>query len=43
MFRALYGTRPLVEHSQKISAAICVRNILLDLKDKKFDKNFDLN
>lgn len=43
MFRPSYGKRPLVETSQKISAAICVRNFLFELKDKAIEKNFDLN
>ena len=43
MFKANNGTRPLVEHSQKIGAAICVRNFLLDMKSRAIDKSFNLN
>lgn len=42
MFQPSYGKRPLVENSQKISAAICVRNFLFDLKGMVIGRNFDL-
>jgi hypothetical protein len=35
-----YGKRPIIEESQKISAAICVRNYLFDVKQ---GKDFNLN
>lgn len=45
MFRIVFGARPIVEESQRISAGVCVRNYLLVVKEHALigDKRFDLN
>ena len=43
MFKLLYGKRPLIEESQKISASICVRNYLLERSIPIVSRKLDLN
>ena len=43
MFSLRYGKRPVVEESQKISAAICVRNYLFERSIPIFPHRINLN
>ncbi len=43
MFSLRYGKRPVVEESQKISAAICVRNYLFERPVSIISQKLDLN
>jgi len=43
MFSLRYGKRPVVEESQKISAAICVRNYLFERPISIISHKLDLN
>lgn len=43
MFSLRYGKRPVVEESQKISAAICVRNYLFERTVSIVSHKLDLN
>lgn len=43
MFSLRYGKRPIIEESQKISSAICVRNYLIDRQPSIIRRTFDLN
>ncbi len=43
MIRLSYGKRPIVEESQKISAAVCVRNYLLQRPKPIISEEISLN
>lgn len=43
MISLRYGKRPIIEESQKISSAICVRNYLIDRQPSAIRRTFDLN